>query len=376
MKNPVVAFFLSIVPGLGHLYIGRYIRTFFYLGGSILLLFLSIIAIWGLNGGEGAAALGAVVLFFVWCISMLDMILTISNKNNGVFLPKPVYQNINGQLILVEPVDVKDPLVQAQHDELMKIIFMSIVPGLAHLYMLFTRRGLSIMVSFLALLVLPFVINSWMHMSGIVALVLFSPILWIYSMFDARRIIKAKQNDIVVADTYIFDMLLSNLVADKKSDTALIFSLIPGFGHFILGYAKQGLQLVLITVATMVLINDFHMPYFRYFTILIWAYSFFDTLYILRNQQSKQQPNETLLAAFQGYKRWIGLGLLVIGVYYIFNLFAVNFLDNINETWYRYYIKHRYTVLSGLAAFTIIFVGIKLMTSSIAEHQKRKQLKK
>lgn len=375
MKSPVIAFFLSLIPGLGHLYIGRYIRTLFYLGGSIGITLLSIVVIFGLDGGDGAFFLSLVVLFILWGINMLDMIITISNKNNGVFQPKPIYQNINGQMVLVQPTVMVDPLEQAQTEEQVKILFMSLVPGLAHLYMTYNRRGLSTMISFLVALVLPFVSYTTIDMPLVLTLVLFAPIIWIYSIFDARRIIKAKQNDEIVEDTYIFEMLTGQLIADKKSDVALIFSLIPGFGHLVLGYAKQGLQLVLITVATMILINEFHMPYLRYFTILIWAYSFFDTLYILRNQQSKQQTNETLFVAFQSYKRWIGLGLLLIGLYFIFNLFVTSFLDHINVQWYKYYMTYRFTALSALAAFAIIFVGIKLMTSSIAEHQKRKQHK-
>src|SRR5690606_1566297 len=149
MKSPVVAFFLTFISGLGHLYIGRFIRAFFYLGGSIGIILLSAFIYFTTNGEELAIFFGAIGVFILWGINMLDMIVTILNKHNGVFTPKPIYQIVNGQIVLV-PQTPSDPLLQAQSDERIKIILLSIIPGLAHLYMNLLKRGISILVSFFA----------------------------------------------------------------------------------------------------------------------------------------------------------------------------------------------------------------------------------
>lgn len=372
MKSPVAAFFLSLVPGLGHLYIGRFIRAFFYFGGSFAVGILSLI-ISLINGNDELPLLfGFFLIACIWGINMLDMIVTISNKYNGIFQPKPIYQNINGQMVIMEQPELLDPLEQANRDEQMKILFLSLFPGLAHMYMNFIKRGLSIMLSIIAIFGIAIMISDFMYspISWMISFII--PVIWIFSIFDARQLVRAKHQEQQVEDHYIFDMLTTKMVVGTKSETALIFSLIPGFGHLVLGYAKQGVQLLLITAGTIMLIQQFHMPFLRYFTILIWAYSFFDTLYILRNQQTKQQTNDGLKEAFRDYKHWIGLGLIAIGVYFIFNLFATTLLEDINKVWYNYYINYRYTVLTALASFVVIFTGIKLMTSSIAENQKRK----
>lgn len=376
MKSPAVAFFLSLIPGLGHLYIGRFIRAFFYLGGSIGVALFSLFIGIAFTGNEGILLLGSVFLCLIWFVNLLDMIVTISNKHNGVFQPKPIYQNINGHMVLVEQPSMLDPLEQAQRDEQTKILFLALIPGLAHLYMNATKRGLSIMLTVIIALVGPFIIHNMLYIPIILLVVFFVPVILIYSIFDARRIIKDKQNDREVVDKSIFDVLTNKIAQDKTGDMALLFSFIPGFGHLVLGYAKQGIQLLLITVMSLLFINEFHMPFLRYFLILIWAYSFFDTLYILRNQQTKQQSNDTLLFAFQSYKRWIGLGLIVVGLYFALDLFAIHMLENISTVWHKYYMRHKYNVLSAIAAFIIIFVGIKLMTSSIADNQKRKEHKR
>lgn len=374
MKSPAVAFFLSLIPGLGHLYIGRYIRTFFYLGGSVAVFFATLIATFGLNGGDGAAFAGLVVFILFWGVNMMDMLITISNKKNGIFVPKPVYQNINGQIVLVEPTI--DPLEQAQKEEQNKVLFLSLIPGAAHLYMNFSKRGISTMLSFIIFLIFPLVVQNIFFRSSIWLLILLAPIILIYSIYDAHRLIKAKQNDIEVEDSYIFDVLISSMMTDSRNEVALLFSLVPGFGHLVLGYAKQGFQLVLITVSAFVLINDFNMYFLRYFTLLIWAYSFFDALYILRNQKAKQQANDSLLEAFRSYKRWIGLGLVVIGLYFIGDMFAVRILDEINFKWYQFYMNHKHTMLTALAAFVVILIGVKLMTGSIADRTNKKESKK
>lgn len=375
MKSPAVAFFLSLIPGLGHLYINRYIRTFFYLGGSAFIFLATFIATVGLNGGDEAAFIGFILFGLIWGINMLDMVITISNKHNGVFQPKPEYQNVNGQMVLVSNQTVADPLEEAQKEERLKILFISLIPGAAHIFMGYHKRGFSALISFFAVLILPFIMPNIIYSSLVWYVLLLAPVILIYSIIDARQVIKAKQNDIAVEDSYIYDGLITSMLKEPRNDLALLFSLVPGLGHLAIGYAKQGFLLLLIMTSSFLLINEFNMFYLRYFTLLLWVYSFFDILYILRNQRSKQQGDETLLEAIKSYKNWIGLGLIIIGLYFIVDVSINHFLGRINEQWYLFYHQYKHTFLSIVAAFIVILSGVKLMTGSIANRANKKEIK-
>ncbi|MDT2192489.1 hypothetical protein [Paenibacillus larvae] len=72
---------LSFIPGLGHLYLKRYIRAFFYAGGffgPLGLLFLAII-----SHSHISDTIAVFLLFcaaFIWFINLIDMVITIATR--------------------------------------------------------------------------------------------------------------------------------------------------------------------------------------------------------------------------------------------------------------------------------------------------------
>jgi len=76
-KSPGLAGFLSIFPGLGHLYLGLYQRAFSFAGAFCVLIFL--------NSHHGRlAALSGPATAFVWFFAIIDAVRQAKAINRGV----------------------------------------------------------------------------------------------------------------------------------------------------------------------------------------------------------------------------------------------------------------------------------------------------
>ncbi len=74
-KSPGLAGFLSIFPGLGHLYLGLYQRAFAFGGGFIFLIFL--------NSHGRMAPLSGPATFFLWVFAIIDAVRQAKAINRG-----------------------------------------------------------------------------------------------------------------------------------------------------------------------------------------------------------------------------------------------------------------------------------------------------
>jgi hypothetical protein len=85
-KSPGLAGFLSIFPGLGHLYLGLYQRAFAFGGAFIILIFF--------NSHGRMAPLSGPATFFVWVFAIIDAVRQAKAINRGAvvesgFAPPP-----------------------------------------------------------------------------------------------------------------------------------------------------------------------------------------------------------------------------------------------------------------------------------------------
>jgi TM2 domain-containing membrane protein YozV len=169
-KSKLGTFILSMVPGLGHIYLGFSARGGIFLaafaGIPLLLSFLfNLIHWWGM---DSAIVIPMVV---IWLASMLDaMILT--DRING----KP---NVEG---LPENPGSIFPNYSVMFKQNKKIIAMllSVIPGAGHLYLGLQRQGIELMASFF----LSFYLTDWLKIS---IFMVFAPIIWFASMFDVMH---------------------------------------------------------------------------------------------------------------------------------------------------------------------------------------------
>ncbi len=74
-KSPGLAGFLSIFPGLGHLYLGLYQRAFAFAGGFVVLIGLT-------SHGRGEHFLGPLIAF-VWFFGIIDAVRQAKAINRG-----------------------------------------------------------------------------------------------------------------------------------------------------------------------------------------------------------------------------------------------------------------------------------------------------
>ncbi len=74
-KSPGLAGFLSIFPGLGHLYLGLYQRAFAFAGAFVVLIGLT-------SHGRGAHFLGPLIAF-VWFFGIIDAVRQAKAINRG-----------------------------------------------------------------------------------------------------------------------------------------------------------------------------------------------------------------------------------------------------------------------------------------------------
>src|SRR6266542_4351646 len=74
-KSPGLAGFLSVFPGLGHLYLGLYQRAFAFAGGFCLLIFF--------NSHGRIAPLSGPATAFVWFFAIIDAVRQAHAINRG-----------------------------------------------------------------------------------------------------------------------------------------------------------------------------------------------------------------------------------------------------------------------------------------------------
>jgi hypothetical protein len=86
-KSPGLAGFLSVFPGLGHLYLGLYQRAFAFAGAFCILIFFN-------SHGHRMSVLSGPATFFVWVFAIIDAVRQAKAINRGAvaesgFAPAP-----------------------------------------------------------------------------------------------------------------------------------------------------------------------------------------------------------------------------------------------------------------------------------------------
>ncbi len=164
-KSRFIAFILSVVPGLAHLYIGLKERA--------LIFFILLVV--GVTGGIGLAVLTYEEVFLVltiigylllWLIALIDMF--------SVWRTMEVKQLYNSTEVIC---DIPDKKLNKKS----LALALSVIPGAGHMYLGYQKKGLIIMGAF-------FFSIFFMGWLGISLLLFMLPMIWFYSFFDAMHI--------------------------------------------------------------------------------------------------------------------------------------------------------------------------------------------
>ncbi|MGP7819444.1 hypothetical protein [Niallia sp. 01092] len=307
MKNPIVAFILAFFPGGGLFYIGQKLRGFLY-GSAVFGLALFSIMLAASSMDEEVVIFIVFFGFVIYCISIIDTCITTSR-----YLKRrlPVeQQNENGETILVNTTE----------SDRFYTIVLSFVPGLGHFQLGLMYRGITLLSSFLGLGMMVFFVTLLTGRSEFLIFIAILPIIWVYGFFDAMQQFTKKQNGEELVDQTIFQDLEKNREEGKKSKAIATFlSIFPGAGHLYLGLQQRGIQLMAAFLFSIFILNELRLGIFLFLVPLIWFYSFFDGLQKASKAGEDEPLQDTPVISYLiNHQKWIGIGLVLLGVYYLF----------------------------------------------------------
>ncbi|SHN18506.1 hypothetical protein [Gracilibacillus kekensis] len=349
MKSPILAFFLAIFPGFGHLYLGFKVRgvlyPFFFIG-VLGLAFITGVLVYS----------DTIFLFFfavaalIWIVNMIDIVLTLITRSN-----------IDSKLKQADSSEEK-----LQQNERFSTILLSLIPGVGHFYLGLTHRGLTIVTAFFGIITMVFFV-SFITSAVFLIFLLALPIIWVYSMFDAIQLLNKKQIGDPVKDKTIMDDFDDFREEGKKSKMlATALSIFPGAGHMYLGLQKRGLQLMVAFLLSIYILDVLNLSIFLFLIPIIWFFSFFDALQLANKLEYEIVDDVPVIKYLVNQQKWIGIGLLVLGFFYLFDAVLLpTMADTIRELFnvdiWHYY--HQYFQVT-IVALLLIGGGFKLIIGS------------
>ncbi|MNW58881.1 hypothetical protein D3C74_367660 [compost metagenome] len=188
------------------------------------------------------------------------------------------------------------------------------------------------------------------------------PIIWLYCMFDAVQLIHRKQSGEMLQDRTLFDEWESGRIEGRRSKVlATLLSAFPGAGQMYLGQQKRGLQLMVLFLGSFYVIDILRLSVFLFIVPVIWFYSFFDGLQQTSRYGILPMDDIPLIKGRANQEHWLGIILMLLGVYYI----VMNLLVPAFDRWYPdlhiYYRIHEY-LRPALVSVILIGGGIKLIS--------------
>jgi len=250
-----------------------------------------------------------------------------------------------------------------------KLIMMSFVPGLAHYHLGLMQRGMSTMTLFFGVAIFIFFVAS-MASDSFLAFLLALPVIWCFTLFDALSLYKRKRAGEPIVDQSFFEEHYQTRGAGRKNRTiATLLSIFPGAGHLYLGVQKRGIQLMAGFLISLYLLDVMRLSFFLFLIPIFWFFAFFDALQIISRFEREEMRDEPIINGVIHYQRWIGLGLLLMGLYYVFDQLAPNILGY----WYRYddYFWNMYNFARSF--IHVVIVALFLIISGIVLLLRRKK---
>ncbi|MEK4456989.1 MULTISPECIES: multi-tm2 domain protein [Paenibacillus] len=372
-RSKLLAFLLNIIPGVGHYYWTRkanaFVYTILFFGCLAGGLFFSVI-----SRDELPLLASMFVAALFWGLSMLHIIISLLRYDpRAAAVPYPPHAGPNpyGYYSQSGPyghagstgevpegatdADVDAPgagmgygpgynhyqqghygmagspaFQKGSENERFFTILLSFIPGLGHLHLGLMQRGLSFLLSFFGFGAILVFITSITNESGFLAFAGVLPIIWLYCMFDAVQHVHRKQAGEMLQDRTLFEELEHGRVEGRRSKMlATILSVFPGAGHMYIGLQKRGLQLMLLFLGGIYVLDVLYLSLFLFLIPVVWFYSFFDALQQVSRYGREPLIDKPVIGMFAQYHRWVGLGLLLLGAYYILINVLVPTLDRL-----------------------------------------------
>lgn len=345
-RSKMLALLLNVIPGLGHFYWGRKIRAFFYpfffFGGLFLGVVGAII-----SREEQLVLIAFIMGLILWAISQLDLIIVMLRDE------RRMEQRMYGDPALQGSVEASQ--------ERFFTLLLSFIPGLGHFQLGLMQRGLNFLILFFGLITMTVVITGITNEPVFLVFLGLLPIVWLYCMFDATQLIHRKQAGEPLMDRSLLDEWENGRIEGRRSKVlATLLSAFPGAGQMYLGLQKRGLQMMVLFIGSFYLIDVLRIPVFLFLLPVIWCFSFFDGLQQTSRYGILPLEDIPLIKGRGLSQHWLGVVLVLLGVYYVGTEFLVPMVDRILPELHIQYVLSQY-LRPVLIAVMLIGGGIMLM---------------
>lgn len=332
-KNPMIAFLLAIFPGGGLLYLGK-IRGLFY---TFVIFGLPIFG----------AMFGVLFLFFAGLAAVLYVI----NLIDTAVTASGLYHTQN---------DEQDGAHNKGAERFFTIV-LSFVPGLGHFQLNLVNRGLTLLVAFLGFGVMVFFITLLSGYGEFLLFLSFLLVIWVYGFFDVMQQLAKKESGETLVDRSIIEEFEMKRAEGKRSRSfATILSIFPGVGHLYLGLQKRGLQLMAAFLFSIYILDVLRLGIFLFIIPIIWFYSFFDGMQKASVDDHETLEDKPIIAQFANYQKWVGIGLIFLGMYYI----GIEIVIPIIAPYVHIDYMYQQYIQMAIVCILLIGGGIKLLLGS------------
>ncbi len=237
---------------------------------------------------------------------------------------------------------------------------LSFLPGLSHLYLGFSDRGIVfLMVFIMAILGVSGLVVVTSSEGFFVLLVFALPIIWLIALVDAFSLRKRYIiNEYNSSREKTEEKDQKEIEQSNKKTITLALSIIPGAGHMYLGQQKKGLIIMGIFFFTIFFMGWLNLSLFLFVLPLVWFYGFFDAFHSFNGSESIDEKQQLILPNIK--PQWIGWGLITIGILVILERIAFPLISIFISHEIRNYIQTLFVSL------TFIIVGIELLNRNKA----------
>ncbi|MFC5700891.1 hypothetical protein ACFPVX_06335 [Cohnella faecalis] len=361
-QRVLLSIMLGWIPGLGHLLLGRIGRGILYPAGFVGTLFLGVVAT------DDAQSIGPFVLSVIfagglWIVNMVDLWKYVFRRGGSPSLGRDA-QSVQG----ATSITAANPDNELSNERFATAL-LSVIPGLGHFHMGLMTRGLTLLLSFVGWIVMTFFIAIFTEQEGFFVFLGALPILWLYNIFDAMRLINLKQSGEKLEDRSLFEDWEQVREDGRRSKmVAMLLSLFPGAGHLYLGLQRRGIQLMGAFLFSIYILDSLRLNLFFFLIPLLWCFAFFDALQLAsRWQRNPEEVRDVpLVDKVLNHQRWLGLALLALGLYYLADRFLVDWLEReFPKAAVGYYFRE-YTQ-TAVVAVLLIGGGVRLLFGSKKE---------
>ncbi|KMK75284.1 hypothetical protein [Alkalihalobacillus pseudalcaliphilus] len=354
-RSNLIAFFLAFIPGASFFYLRRPFIASFY--GLMFMIFFLVSLFIMADYGYLFAGESIITMFLAMCVWFIQFLHSIIN-----ILKDPV-QSVNNEDGLVEKTDDGERLF---------ITFMSLLPGLGHMQLGLMNRGLTLMIAFFGLLTMLIFITAITGHAVFLVFLGVLPIIWIYNMFDVIQFLNRKGKGEELKDRSILEDIEANRVGKKSKPIAMLFAIFPGAGHLYLGLQSRGIQLMALFLIGIFLMDMLRLSMFLFLIPIVWFYSFFDALQKVA-QYDEGVEDVPILTAFRNYQKWIGIGAILLGAYYLFDQVLLHMLAPVFETYFSTDLRFMYYQYfqTFVVCSLLIGAGLHLLSGSKKKEKKK-----